>query len=136
MVHPATPLRTPSHAPPMPTSRIRRLLLPLALFAGGMPAACTELPSAADREVTLHVAPYRRECKGLVVMQCMLVKERPQDEWQLFYDPIEGFEYEPGYDYRLRVLRRPVPDPPADGSSVSWRLLEMLEKTRADAAGA
>lgn len=109
-----------------------RLLSVLVLAVGAL--ACTGLPSSArDAEVVLYVAPYPRECTGVGVMQCMLVKERPQDEWRLFYGGIEGFEYEAGFSYRLRVLRRPVRNPPADGSSVSWRLLQVLEKTPVDA---
>ena len=113
------------------TQRLRLLLAVLALLLGGVPAACHGLPTAADEVVVLFVAPFQRECQGMVRMQCMLVKERPQDDWQNFYDAIEGFQYEPGFSYRLRVLRRPVANPPADGSSVSWHLLEVLEKTRA-----
>jgi hypothetical protein len=113
------------------TLRLRFLLPVLALLLGGAAAACEGLPTAAEEVVTLHVAPFQRECTGMVVMQCMQVKERPQDEWQNFYDAIEGFTYEPGHTYRLRVLKRPVPNPPADGSSVSWHLLEVLEKARA-----
>jgi len=113
------------------TLRLRSLLPLLALLLGAAATACTGPITAAEEVVTLHVAPFRRECTGMIVMQCMQVKERPQDDWQNFYDGIEGFEYEPGYSYRLRVLKRPVPDPPADGSSISWHLLEVLEKTRA-----
>ena len=115
------------------TLRLRLLLPLLALLLGGAAGCCCGIPTdaAKEEEVTLYVAPFTRECTGMVVMQCMLVKQRPQDDWQNFYDAIEGFAYEPGYAYRLRVLKRPVPNPPADGSSVSWHLLEVLEKTRA-----
>ncbi|HEU0079456.1 MAG TPA: DUF4377 domain-containing protein [Longimicrobiaceae bacterium] len=123
------------HAHPDRSMTLRlRLLLPfLALLLGGAAGCCCGIPTDAAKaeEVTLFVAPYTRECTGMVVMQCMLVKERPQDEWGNFYGEIEGFAYEPGYSYRLRVLRRPVANPPADGSSVSWHLLEVLERTRA-----
>ncbi|MEW5929386.1 MAG: DUF4377 domain-containing protein [Gemmatimonadota bacterium] len=113
------------------TPRLRFLLTLLAVLLGGATAACSGSPTAAPEEVTLLVAPFQRECQGMVAMQCMQVKERPQDDWQNFYDGIEGFQYELGFSYRLRVLKTPVPNPPADGSSVSWRLLEVLEKTPA-----
>ncbi|HEX8274296.1 MAG TPA: DUF4377 domain-containing protein [Longimicrobiaceae bacterium] len=113
------------------TLRFRFLLALFAVLLGGGAAACSGSPTAAPEVVVLLVAPFQRECQGMVVMQCMQVKERPQDEWQNFYDGIEGFRYEPGFSYRLRVLKTPVPNPPADGSSVEWRLLEVLEKTRA-----
>lgn len=115
------------------TLRLRLLLPVLAFLLGGAAAACAGHPTEAAQaeEVTLLVAPFTRECRGMVVMQCMLVKERPEDDWQNFYDAIEGFAFEPGYGYRLRVLKTPVANPPADGSSVAWRLLELLDKTRA-----
>jgi hypothetical protein len=114
------------------TLRLRFLFTLFAVLLGGVAAACGGTPTAAaPEEVTLLVAPFQRECRGMVVMQCMQVKEHPQDEWQNFYDGIEGFQYEPGFGYRLRVLKTPVPNPPADGSSVAWRLLEVLEKTPA-----
>lgn len=114
--------------------RLRLLLLPLlAVLLGSAAGCCCGIPTDAAQaeEVTLYVAPFTRECRGMVVMQCMQVKQRPQDDWQNFFDEIEGFTYEPGYAYRLRVLKRPVADPPADGSSVSWHLLEVQEKTPA-----
>lgn len=114
------------------TLRLRSLLTLFVLLLGGATAACSGSPTtAAPEEVVLLVAPFQRECMGMVVMQCMQVKERPQDDWQNFYDGIEGFQYEPGFSYRLRVLKTPIPNPPADGSSVEWRLLEVLEKTPA-----
>ena len=121
---------TPQPRPPL-TLRPRSLLTLFVLLLCGAAAACSGSPTAAPEEVVLLVAPFQRECRGMVVMQCMQVKERPQDEWRNFFDHIEGFQYEPGFSYRLRVLKTPVPNPPADGSSVEWRLLEALEKTPA-----
>ena len=63
-------------------------------------------------------------------MDCLQVRERPDAPWHLFYDVIEGFTYEPGYQYALRVAVRVVPNPPADGSSVAYRLLAILTKVR------
>ena len=36
----------------------------------------------------------------------------------LFYDGIEGFDYEPGYDYRLRIGKY---DPSSNTRRVIWR---------------
>ena len=70
------------------------------------------------REVT--VGPTLAKCYGVGLQSCMVV------DGGFFYDGIEGFEYEPGYDYRLRSRqvrslgwggtaagRRPVRLPPA-----------------------
>jgi hypothetical protein len=76
----------------------------------------------------LEVAPDRVPCVGEARMECLRVRTGPDAPWEYFYDAIEGFTHEPGYRYRLRVARRVVRNPPADGSSVAYRLLEVLEK--------
>ena len=48
-----------------------------------------------EREVT--VGPTLARCYGVGLQSCMVV------DGGLFYDGIEGFEYQPGYDYRLRI---------------------------------
>ena len=62
----------------------------------------------AGEEVTLYVGPELVDCVGVGPMKCMLVKENPEDDYKYFYSQIEGFEFEPGYTYELRVLVTPV----------------------------
>ncbi len=90
-------------------------------------AACGAQPEGVEK--TVIVGPELVECEGAGPQMCMLVKENPEDDWQLFYDQIEGFEYEPGYEYVLRVREETVENPPADASSLRWVLLEMMRKT-------
>ena len=68
---------------------------------------------------------------GVGPQLCTLVRGRPDGEWQLFYDGIEDLDYEPGFRYVVMVAVRVVPDPPADASSVAYRLVRLLEKTPA-----
>lgn len=82
---------------------------------------------AVEKEVL--VAHFVSECVGVGPQQCLNVRENDQAEWSLRYDPIEGFEHEAGYDYRLLISETTVEDPPADASSIRWRLIEVLEKT-------
>jgi len=56
------------------------------------------------------------------------IKEDPNGEWQNFYDQIEGFEWEPGYTYELRVAVHQVENPPADASSLRYELIEVVDK--------
>ena len=56
------------------------------------------------------------------------VKENTEDEWQLFYDQIEGFEWEPGYTYELIVAVDEIENPPADASSLRYVLIEVVNK--------
>lgn len=104
----------------------RPLLLVGALALG----ACSTF--GADGAVeTLYVDSATAECVGVAVQQCLLVKRSPEAAWELFYEPIDGFDYEPGFTYVLEVEVETVDDPPADGSSLAYRLLRVLAKTPA-----
>jgi heat shock protein HslJ len=101
----------------------------IALLSAGCVAPTGEQGGSEGMEKTLYVGPELVDCVGVVPMKCMQVKERPEDEWQLFYSAIEGFSYEPGYTYELRVREEPVENPPADGSALNWTLIEVTSKT-------
>ena len=74
------------------------------------------------------VGPTLAKCYGVGLRTCMVV------DGLLFYDAIEGFEYEAGYNYRLRIGKYDPwggREPPQDAGQYSYRLLEQLEKTPA-----
>lgn len=91
----------------------------------------TEMPESSDEGelVTLYVGPEQVDCEGEGPQTCLLVKENPEDEYQFFYSSIDGFNYEPGYEYELNVLVEPVENPPAGGSSLNYTLVEEVSKT-------
>ncbi|MGH7461412.1 MAG: DUF4377 domain-containing protein [Longimicrobiales bacterium] len=107
-----------------------RAVLGAALIASTALSACSVF-GPDEETVTLYVAPQRAECTGLFLQMCLLVKERPDQSWQYFYDSIQGFEFEAGHTYKLLVIRRRIENPVPDGSSVRWRLIRVLEKIRA-----
>jgi len=78
--------------------------------------------------VTLEVAATRVPCHGFVATECIQVREPPAADWTYFYDPIEGFDYQPGFEYTIRVAVSPVLNPPQDGSSRTYRLVAVLRK--------
>ena len=49
--------------------------------------------------------------------------------WRPFYNSIEGFEYEHGYRYSLKVQTTVISNPPADASSINYRLIDVISKT-------
>jgi len=77
---------------------------------------------------SLYVGPELADCQGLVARKCMQVREDPTAPWGNFYSQIEGFTYERGYAYELRVRKEPVANPPADGSSIRYILEEVVSK--------
>lgn len=104
-------------------------LLTLTLtLAACQPVQDTRSSADALRETTLYVGPELADCVGVGPMKCMLVTEDPKSEPQFFYSQIEGFEFEPGYSYALRVRIEPVANAPADASSLKYTLIEILSK--------
>lgn len=106
-----------------------KVMMVLPLLFSLVLAACGPLGGGLE-EKTLYVAPYLVDCVGVAPQQCMLVKEKPGDEWSMYYDRIEGFDYEEGYEYELRIAEERVEDPPADASAIRWTLVEVVSKTR------
>lgn len=85
--------------------------------------------------VVYWVNSYQVECVGVGPMQCLLIQngeELSEDKelWQNFYSRIIGFEFEPGYFYKLLVDETELnPNKvPADASSIKYTLVEILEK--------
>lgn len=77
---------------------------------------------------TLFVDSQLATCSGVGLRQCMRVRSDANADWTLFYDGIEGFDYEAGYTYELLVTETPVKNPPADGSSIKTTLVEVVKK--------
>ncbi len=76
----------------------------------------------------LYVAPRQADCTGISNQQCLLIRSNPEGNWILHYDQIEGFDYEPGFRYTIKVRSEQVKSPPADGSSIKYILVEVMEK--------
>ncbi|WP_204141387.1 DUF4377 domain-containing protein [Halomicronema sp. CCY15110] len=117
--------------------KIRFATLTLSVVLGGGTlaiAACTAPDPAAEMTpdveiVTLYVGPETVDCVGVGPQTCLQVRYEPDGDYELFYSRIEGFEYAPGYAYELLVQKTPVENPPADGSSIEWMLVEVISQT-------
>lgn len=73
-------------------------------------------------EKTVVIAPNRVDCIGEAPQKCLLM------DGNLFYDSIEGFTHEEGYTYTLRIRVHTVQNPPADGSSFRYELVDVLSQ--------
>lgn len=76
----------------------------------------------------LFVAPGLVDCTGVARQKCMQVREEGQIPWTLLSSPIEGFTQDPDYRYRLIVQVDKVENPPAQASSLKYKLVRLLEK--------
>lgn len=94
--------------------------------------AQAQAPALQEPETkSLYIGPKLEDCTGVGPQKCMMVKEDPDDDYQYFYQPIEGFEYEEGYEYEIVVTVEKVENPPADGSSLKYSLVKIVNKTPA-----
>ncbi|HYQ56060.1 MAG TPA: META domain-containing protein [Draconibacterium sp.] len=87
--------------------------------------------SSQSEYTTFWVNSYKVDCVGVGPMKCMLVQkgETPEPgKWTNFYSKIEGFKYEPGFIYKLKVKEEQLENVPADASSIKYTLVEVLEK--------
>ena len=89
-------------------------------------SACSNLKDT----VKMTVASEKRTAMGVAPMEVLLVKEGDSTDWSFFYSNIEGFDYQPGYEYVLEVKKEEKEQPiPADASSIKYTLVKEISKT-------
>ncbi|WP_228441024.1 DUF4377 domain-containing protein [Chryseobacterium phosphatilyticum] len=106
----------------------------LALFA--MTQCTTTSALSSGDEKTFIVGPQTADCTGVAPMKCLQVKEKASENWTNFYTNIEGFTYEPGYEYVLKVKTEKIANPPADGSSIKYTLVKQVSKVKKETVAA
>ncbi|PID70525.1 heat-shock protein [bacterium DOLZORAL124_38_8] len=76
------------------------------------------------------IAPQTQKCTGVVEMDCLVVNG------ELFYDSIDGFEFENGYNYELEVEKKQLCDSknpsecPQDKGMYQYTLKKVLKKEK------
>ena len=105
------------------TGGVRLTLAGVAL--GVALSGCSESTDATR----LWIGPERVECEGVAPMMCLQVAESEDGDYQLFYDTIEGFDYQEGTSYVIDVSITEVENPPADASSLQYTLVEIVEES-------
>ena len=71
----------------------------------------------------VYIGDAKVDCEGEASQKCLQIKEEGQTDWTYFYDHIEGFDYEAGFFYKLKVKVTKIENPPADASSLHYRLI-------------
>ena len=88
-----------------------------------------DLPPAEGRERIVQVAGQRVPCTGVAPMLCLQIRSQPGAAWEAHYGDLEGFDWQVGVEYVIRVREFAVANPPADGSALRWVLEEVLERS-------
>ncbi|MCB0965693.1 MAG: DUF4377 domain-containing protein [Ilumatobacter sp.] len=101
-------------------------MLIFSVLAGLAASACGS-EDTSDETIRLWISPERVECEGGAGPQECLVVARSEDgATELFYDSIDGFSFEEGTSYVIDVSTSEVENPPADGSSIRYTLVEVV----------
>lgn len=132
-----------------------KVVAPAAL-AALMLAGCQTTPNSStstssqlagkSETETLWVNGYRQPCSaGAGKMQCLIVADEDDaltdvdaDDWEYFYAPIQGFNFQQGVAQKIRVKKTHL-DPatvPADASSIRYELLDVLQTQKVSAPAA
>lgn len=83
---------------------------------------------SAINTLTLWVAAEKRECMAVGPSECLQIRFHPNEEWQLFYGDIVGFDYQPGQLYQIEVGEVLLPEPPADAPDRQWVFQHIISK--------
>ena len=94
--------------------------------------ACSVKDKNQDQYV-YWVNSTKVSCVELAPAKCLQIQksETPDPSaWESFHGSIQGFEYQPGYVYKIVVKENHVDpaDLPTDASSIEYTLVEILEK--------
>ena len=83
-----------------------------------------------QENLRMFVRENKVPCTGVGPMECLQVKYGNDKDWQLFYDHIQGFNFEKGNRYEIMVVRtKRQGNIPADASSYEYKLKSIVSKT-------
>jgi hypothetical protein len=110
------------------------LFCPLFILSSCLPNNTDNENKDWAEEVLLTVAPEIADFyswESNVPSDGINIKEDKANDWEvLSLKYIEGFNYEVGYKYRLKVLKTHLAFPPADGFDIKYKLLETISKEK------
>lgn len=80
---------------------------------------------------TLIIGPYKVDCVGAFEQECYLEFNEESQEWHFFYEGIQGFDFEPGFIWTLKVSLHEREEGIQDVGRYEYRLVEILSKEAA-----
>ncbi len=82
--------------------------------------------SQNDNQKKIFVAASKVNCVNGQAGECLLIKDNPDDEWTIFYGSIDGFAYQPGFEYEILIRSQVVDEPGDGGAMLKFELVEVL----------
>lgn len=113
------------------TATLLAAMIAIAACGGGGGGGGGDAPESDLETRRLWIGPERAECIGEAVQMCLLVAESADERPGFFYDEIEGLTPVEGTSYVVDVIVEEIENPPADGSSLRYTLVEIVEQVSA-----
>jgi len=101
----------------------------------GILFSCSKDDNVQSQTIDMRINHYKNTGIGEGLYLTLMVQEGNNigsDNWFKFYNTIEGFDYQPGYTYDIKVVVEQVDNPPADGSSLKYTLQEIKSTREVD----
>ncbi|MBY5957424.1 DUF4377 domain-containing protein [Membranicola marinus] len=109
------------------------LFLTLILLTLACNQTTEEKDATAENEFIYWVNSYKVVCTGVGEQMCLQIQRGEKvipGAWENFHNEIQGFDWQPGYTYKLKVRENEIPPSqvPADASSIKHTLVEEIQK--------
>jgi hypothetical protein len=80
----------------------------------------------------MEVNSLKVPCEDIALRSCLQVRYNSEQDWQLFYSEINGFDYEEGNLYTLKITKRErdKENRPMDVSAYTYHLKSVMKKTK------
>ncbi len=85
---------------------------------------CTTALHAQTTTKTITVAPYKRVTNGAFFSHLCLKSKESHAEY------IDGFEFEWGYQYQLKINEIKLENPPEDAGDTDYKLVKLIKKEK------
>ena len=100
-----------------------KLIIPITVIFLVLTIGCDQ-----DEHIeTLIIGPYKVDCVGAFEQECYLEFNEESQEWHFFYDGISGFDFEPGFIYKLKVRLEDRGTEIQDVGRYAYHLIEVLD---------
>ena len=108
-----------------------KLLFSITLILLSLTTGCEREVTTSENTEILIIGPYTQTCQGFIEQQCYLEFNEERQRWEFFYEGIRGFDFEPGFIYRLKVSLHERDEGIQDVGRYEYRLVEVLSKEKA-----
>ena len=98
-----------------------------------IPGVYTPIAPGEEHTEIITIGPYTETCQGFhpVDQQCYLEFNAESQEWEFFYENIQGFDFEPGFIWTLKVRLEDRGAGIQDVGRYAYHLVEIISKEAA-----